>query len=445
MQDITNTKSPLRLKTRLLQHDGANDNDDTHENTHEMPTSDREEPVSPLPEESNNEHNTSCDDMGEEMKREKQRYPGASDWAPAEERLFEILFLRQDLPILPTTWDVDLRGIPVSDTVFQTSDNYPPIIYAHLKNFAGKFTPAFAVAHHSPSAATQALTRLMDLTSKIRATCQSGHRKRASQHIKRDLDRYLNWAAQDGGFMHLRVVPNIMVEAVDTTMPEDEISKHIQNQMRSLAKLQREFLRADRSSRFWDVVKPNIFKTPRDKEEPKIKIEIDDESPSCARWLTPTESRDSPHYHIDRVFAVTESHDVAIKVEPGLKSPGLSATTQVFKTTSISKASSPPYSLPSNSPDEPQTPSNRIYTRHPPVVYGLFIINTSVLVLTTDSSKGPDPYVSFHIQVDFFDEHQGIWNALTIALVACLARDELRTRITDFEELPCVEDSDPDA
>ncbi|KAL4722607.1 hypothetical protein ACLX1H_010488 [Fusarium chlamydosporum] len=361
-----------------------------------MPTSDREEPVSPLPEESNNEHNTSCDDMCEEMKREKQRYPGASDWAPAEERLFEILFLRQDLPILPTTWDVDLRGIPVSDTVFQTSDNYPPIIYAHLKNFA-------------------------------------------------DLDRYLNWAAQDGGFMHLRVVPNIMVEAVDTTMPEDEISKHIQNQMRSLAKLQREFLRADRSSRFWDVVKPNIFKTPRDKEEPKIKIEIDDESPSCARWLTPTESRDSPHYHIDRVFAVTESHDVAIKVEPGLKSPGLSATTQVFKTTSISKASSPPYSLPSNSPDEPQTPSNRIYTRHPPVVYGLFIINTSVLVLTTDSSKGPDPYVSFHIQVDFFDEHQGIWNALTIALVACLARDELRTRITDFEELPCVEDSDPDA
>jgi hypothetical protein len=27
----------------------------------------------------------------------------------------------------------------------------------------------------------------------------------------------------------------------------------------------------------------------------------------------------------------------------------------------------------------------------------------------------------------------------------CLARDELRTRASDFEELPCVEDSDPDA
>lgn len=73
------------------------------------------------------------------MKLEKERYPGASSWAPAEERLFEILYMRQDLPMLPTTWDVDLRGVPISDIVFQTSDDFPPIIYAHSKDFRGMF------------------------------------------------------------------------------------------------------------------------------------------------------------------------------------------------------------------------------------------------------------------------------------------------------------------
>ncbi|KPA38858.1 hypothetical protein FLAG1_08296 [Fusarium langsethiae] len=428
MQETANTKSPLRPKTRPSQRDQV----DNEKDTHEMSSFNNYTQLSFLPYESKDEESTHRDNMEEEMELEKKRYPGASSWAPAEERLFEILFMRQDLPMLPTTWDVDLRGIPISDVVFQTSEDYPPIIYAHLKEFA----------------ATQSLTRLVDLTSKIRTTCQSGHRKRAPQHIKRELDRYLNWAAQDGGYMHLRIVPNIMTEVVDTTIPEDEITEHISKRMRLLAKLQREFLRADRNSQFWDVVKPRIFKSPKSKTDPKIKAEIDDRSPSCTRWLTPMESPAGPNSHIEKVSAMAESHEIDIKVEPGLKSPSIFATAKAFKATSISKASSPPYSLsspPTGGPQTPQTPPEYTYTRNPPVVYGLFILNTSVLVLTTDSSKGPDSYVSFHVQVDFFDEHQGIWNALTIALAACLARDELRTRITDFEELPFVEDSDPDA
>ncbi|QPC79562.1 hypothetical protein HYE68_010314 [Fusarium pseudograminearum] len=394
-----------------------------------MSSSNQYTQLSFLPTDSNDEDSTHRENMEEEMKLEKKRYPGASTWAPAEERLFEILFMRQDLPMLPPTWDVDLRGIPISDVVFETSEDYPPIIYAHLKNFA----------------ATQCLTRLVDLTSRIRTTCQSGHRKRAPQHIKRELDRYLNWAAQDGGYMHLRIVPNIMTEVIDTAIPENEITDYISKRMRLLAKLQREFLRADRNSQFWDVVKPSIFKSPKNTTDPKIKIEIDDRSPSCTRWLTPAESLASPHPHVERVSTIVESHEVDIKVEPGLKSPSIFATAQAFEATRISKVSSPPYSSPSPPTSGPKTPPERTYTRHPPVVYGLFILNTSVLVLTTDSSRGPDSYVSFHVQVDFFDEHQGVWNALTIALVACLARDELRTRLTDFEELPVVEDSDPDA
>ncbi|KAL6914118.1 hypothetical protein FSHL1_011791 [Fusarium sambucinum] len=425
MQEPVNTKSPLTPKTRPLQCDEI----EIEKDTHEMSTPNYYTQLSFLPTDSKDEEGTHRDNMKEEMKLEKERYPGAKSWAPAEERLFEILFMRQDLPMLPTTWDIDLRGIPISDVVFQTSEDYPPIVYAHLKNFA----------------ATQALTRLVDLTSKIRTTCQSGHRNRAPQHIKREIDRYLNWAAQDGGYMHLRIVPNITTEVIDTTIPEDEITEYISKRMRVLAKLQREFLRADRNPQFWDVVKPRIFKSPKSKTEPKIKIEIDDVSPSCTRWLTPAESPGGLRSHIEKVSAMAESHKIGIKVEPGLKSPSLFATARIFEATSISKASSPPYSLSSPPAGRPQTPPEYTYTRHPPVVYGLFILNTSVLVLTTDSSKGPDSYVSFHVQVDFFDEHQGIWNALTIALAACLARDELRTRVTDFEELPVVEDSDPDA
>jgi len=120
-----------------LQHDEADDDKDNGE----MSKSDQDVHLRFLSYESDEEGDIHIDNMEEEMKQEKKRYPGASSWAPAEERLFEILFMRQDLPMLPTTWDVDLRGIPISETIFRTSKDFPPIIYAHGKNFAGKFHP----------------------------------------------------------------------------------------------------------------------------------------------------------------------------------------------------------------------------------------------------------------------------------------------------------------
>ncbi|KAF4994456.1 hypothetical protein FGRMN_5786 [Fusarium graminum] len=419
MQARANTKGSLSSITWLPQCDGADDDENTHVMSR-SPGSFHDAQHSFL---SNDEDSTQIDNMEEEMKLEKERYPGASSWAPAEERLFEILFMRQDLPMLPTTWDVDLRGVPISDVVFKTTEEFPPIIYAHSKNFR----------------ATMALTRLMDLTAKSRTNIQSGLRSKVSQLIRRELEKYLNWAAQDGDYQHLRIVRNIIVEVVDTTMPEEEITEYIQKRMRSLARMQREFLREDANPHFWDVLKPSIFRTP------KIKIEPEDESSLLEIWPTPTRSRASSHTRTKKHSSTTKSHGVVVKIEPGLKETSIS-TTQVHKTTAISEEQSLPDSpSPPSSPGEPQTPSDYTYRRHPPVVYGLFILNTSVLILTTDSSKGADAYVSFHVQVDFQDEHQGIWNALTVAIVVCLARDELRTRLSDFEELPCLEESDPDA
>ncbi|KAJ4327775.1 hypothetical protein N0V84_001737 [Fusarium piperis] len=396
--------------------------------------------------------------LEEEMKQEKERYPGASGWAPAEERLFEILFMRQDLPMLPPTWDVDLRGVPLSDVIFKTSDDFPPIIYAHSKDFR----------------ATLALTRLIDLTAKARVSIQSGLRRKVSHLIKRELDKYISWAAQDADYAHLRIVPNVMTEVVDTTMSEYEITEYIQGRMRSLAKLQREFLREDSNPRFWDVLKPSIMASPM------IKVEPDDCLPVLERWSASTEIRRNPRLCINEFSPETPCPDGKVKVEPELQSPRLGgidvdkliqhhkkgrkkmvdsrrdkdkpkpvetkkSTKPPAQAKTPSREPSPTRSRSPPSPIEPQTPPRHTYRRHPPVVYGLFILNTSVLLLTTDSSKGSDAYVSFQVQIDFQEENQSVWNALTIAIAVCLARDELRTRAGDFEELPCLSESDPDA
>lgn len=87
----------------------------------------------------------------ERMEIDKARYPGAKNWATQEERLFEILYLRQDLPMLPSHWNVDFRGFPLPENIFDTSEEYPPIIYSHSKNgtkeYAGKHPFHKALSH----------------------------------------------------------------------------------------------------------------------------------------------------------------------------------------------------------------------------------------------------------------------------------------------------------
>ncbi|CAM1511626.1 Fc.00g091390.m01.CDS01 [Cosmosporella sp. VM-42] len=382
-------------------------------------------------------------DLFQQMEEEKIRYPGASGWAAAEERLFEILFLRQDLPMLPSNWDVDFRTVPISEVVFETSDEYPAIIYAHGKDFR----------------ATLALMRLIDLTSSVRTNIQTGLRRKVPALIKRELDKYISWAAQDGDYAHLRIVPNIMTEIVNTKLKEDKITEYIQGRMRNLARLQREFLREDRDPEFWDVLKPSIMTSP------KVKLEPEDDVLTPERWKSAVPGKISKKLSTDELSTDLSGIDGArIKVEPGFKrrrpfpSPTttdidelaghdeerprkkLKETPQQEVDPKSTQLSHPPSPL-----KEPQTPAKITYRRLPPVVYGFFILNTSVLLLTMDSSKGDSGYVSFHVQTNFQDNHQSVWNALTVGMAVCLARDELRGRKEDFECLPVEVESDPDA
>lgn len=69
-------------------------------------------------------------DRFEEMMEEKKLFPGSDSWAPDEERLFQVLFMRQYSPLMPPHWSVDFRGIPLPDILFATSEVDLPVVYS---------------------------------------------------------------------------------------------------------------------------------------------------------------------------------------------------------------------------------------------------------------------------------------------------------------------------
>jgi hypothetical protein len=71
------------------------------------------------------------------MERAKRIYLGGLEWARPEEQLFEILFLRQEIPLLPLHWEVDFRGVPISGDCFCYRKGVKPIVYAHASTFQG--------------------------------------------------------------------------------------------------------------------------------------------------------------------------------------------------------------------------------------------------------------------------------------------------------------------
>lgn len=79
----------------------------------------------------------------DQMEEAKEMYPGSKDWARDEERLFEILYLRQDIPILPSHWNVDFRGFPIPEEIFDTTKEHPPRVYAHAKKGSKEYPGRF--------------------------------------------------------------------------------------------------------------------------------------------------------------------------------------------------------------------------------------------------------------------------------------------------------------
>ncbi len=277
--------------------------------------------------------------------------------------------------------------------------------------------------------------------------------------IKKGVDHFLSWAAEDGGYSHLRVVPNIITEVIDKKMQETDITELMQSRMRALARLQREFLRVDRDRSFWDVGNADAATAATSSVNDADATTM--EKLLIQKYLSPrgkrAGSRQRRHTSMDDELAAlppkdgtgTPVRDDAPKKRRAFKSPS-NELDELAQSSPTGPMSTPPSATREIKRLTPHTPPDRDaapiqYRRKLPVVYGLFILNSSVLILTVDSAKGDDAYVSFHVETDFMSRRQSVWNALTIAIVACLARDELKQRVADFDAVDGpFNESDPD-
>lgn len=250
----------------------------------------------------------------------------------------------------------------------------------------------------------------------MRTTVQSGLRNKAAPLVKRTLDRYIAWAAEDGGYSHLRTVPNITTAVVDAELGEEDITSTMERRMRALAMAQREFLKVGRDSEaFWDV--------------------------SAVRGRL--KDADLGALLVEKYMA---------RIEEASATPRASSKQHARVSNGDTTPAGPGASLCSPSKgsvlekERHHTGAGEEYIHQPPVVYGLFILRTSVFLLTVDSAKGDSAYVSFHVDMHFMDRHQSVWNALTAAIVVCMARDQLVERMELFDEgPPSVEESGSEA
>ncbi|KAM0321689.1 hypothetical protein ACHAQA_009928 [Verticillium albo-atrum] len=310
------------------------------------------------------------------MAEEKKLFPGSTAWAEDELHLFEILYMRQYSPLLPRQWDMNFRGIPIPGVLFSTSDIEKPVIFSQSDN---------------DFKATKALIQLIELTSNVRSLMQSGQKDRVSACIRKELEDYARWAAQDGGFDNLDIIPNVIIDVVDTTIGSARIEEYMQQRLRTLAARHREYWR------------------------------INNTQQQCTSLAAPVKRETD---------ATCEPNTLQELASP------------IIIKREDEKAETIHFTYP-----ETQMPTiGSRYVQQPPVIYGMFIVNATVMVLSIDSAKeGDSAHVSYQVEVGFSVKNQGVWNAITVAIIICLARDHMMTLTSNFVQLVDDPDSDPDA
>ncbi|KAL1901554.1 hypothetical protein Cpir12675_000423 [Ceratocystis pirilliformis] len=246
------------------------------------------------------------------MAEEKKLFPASTTWHIDETSLFEALYLRQYRPLVPASWDTQLRGVPI-----------PEFCFCRNLTDQGQFgAPPIYSTQNTEYRASKAFIEIIDLTTNVRALRHLDRHAAIPSYLKDELEKYLMWAAQDGEYHKSRAVPNIFCEIVDTSLSVEGIASHITSKMLQVAKQHR---------RFW------------------------------------------------RKHSYKDSNGNTVAVDC-------------------------------------------------PVVYGLFVLNHTVLVLTVDPNRSSHTPVSYQIEIDFSQRSQGIWNALTLGITSCMARDGMVAR-----------------
>lgn len=243
------------------------------------------------------------------------------------------------------------------------------------------------------------------MTTDVRGLVQAGQRHKAPVLIEKELRTYTRWAARDGGYDKLETVPNLIIDLIDTTMSPRQIEDHMRHQLQMAAEDHREY---------WRDRETPVSTADRKKTDQQSEYDADEAEPEDNRVvLVPDKYPSSP-----------------------VRNPPMFPPTSPLRATASNESESLQSSHPRGS---------KRFIRKPPVVYGLFIVNTSVMVLTIDSAKEEDAIISYQVEAGFNKRGQSAWNAITVAIVVCLARDAMMEMKNDFGDCISNGESDPDA
>jgi hypothetical protein len=84
-----------------------------------------------------------------------------------------------------------------------------------------------------------------------------------------------------------------------------------------------------------------------------------------------------------------------------------------------------------------------MYSRHPPLLYGIIVAQTMTILVTLDASD-PEASIRHLAHFDFKDKDADVWNGVAVAIMVIVARNYLMS-ITDELEIDDESSSDPDA
>lgn len=284
--------------------------------------------------------------------------------------------------------------------------------------------------------------------------------------IKNALAKFIRWADEDGGYNHLQYIPNVLVEILDKNTEQADLTSIIEERMNALARLHRKALAIDQNStESMDIerqvemqIKSEVMASDEQQRQllkqrgqswGKLGSRIMSKLLGLIRFRPIIEPESHGETRViddedEEQTAVGERKQIADRVSFKMEEDEkLNIKPESFED-DISMEDIP--LAQSILPQSPLLPSPLLFRRSPPVIYGFFIISTTVCLFTVDSSKNESSMnLSLHLDMNFHDQSQSVWNALTVAIVACLARDDMMTRMDDFEEQRLVEESDVDA
>jgi hypothetical protein len=85
-----------------------------------------------------------------------------------------------------------------------------------------------------------------------------------------------------------------------------------------------------------------------------------------------------------------------------------------------------------------------MYTRPPPIIYGIIIAQGRLIFVTLYSSN-PEAEVKHIGSFNLLERNQEVWNGFAVAILVITVRNYMMTIVDELEEDNDVEDSDPDA